>query len=76
MREINARTNGIAGKTLELFDLLAANIDGMSVSEISEALDITRATVYSLIRTCQDMGYVFRDPKTGLFCLGNKFYEC
>ena len=76
MREINARTNGIAGKTLELFDLLAANIDGMSVSEISEALDITRATVYSLIRTCQDRGYVVRDPKTGLFCLGNKFYEC
>ena len=75
MREINAKSNGSVDKTFELLDKLASGGRPMSAGEISDFLEVTKATAYSLLRSCLDKGYVERDPSTGRFALGYKFYE-
>ncbi len=75
MKEITTRTNSVASRTLGLFDLLAANPAGLSVNEICKALDITKSTAYSLLRTCIETDHITRDPATGNFQIGYRFLE-
>ena len=75
MREINAKPNSSVDKVFELLDRLAAGGKPLSAGEISEMLGVTKATAYSLLRSCLDSGYVERDPHTGRFALGFKLYE-
>ena len=75
MREINAKSNSSVDKVFELLDKLASGGKTLSAGEISEALGVTKATTYSLLRSCLDSGYVERDPHSGRFALGYKFYE-
>ncbi len=75
MREIKARINNIASRTIDLLDILSENqATGLNVNEICLELDITQATAYSLLRTCLDRGVIDRDPVSGRFTLGHKVY--
>ena len=75
MREITARPNSIVNRTFELFELLSKSRNGMNANEICGALEITKATGYSLLRSCLDAGFVNRDSVTGNFVLGYRFFE-
>ena len=75
MKEITTRPNGVTARTLELIDLIASKRGGVNVSEICEKLGITKSTAYSMLRTCLESEHIARDPATGNFILGYKFYE-
>jgi DNA-binding IclR family transcriptional regulator len=47
-----------AERTLDIFELLAAEPQGLTVSEISDRLGIARSSAHGLLRTLRDRGYL------------------
>lgn len=60
-----------AARTLELLELLAARRnEPMRLRAISDALNAPRSSVYALIRTLVDRGWVRTDPSGTLYSIG------
>lgn len=51
-----------AERTLDIFDLLAAEPQGLTVSDISERLGIARSSTHGLVHTLRDRGYLSQEP--------------
>src|SRR5262249_58556327 len=47
-----------ADRTLDVFELLAAEPHGLTVSEISERLGLARSSTHGLVRTLHSRGYL------------------
>jgi DNA-binding IclR family transcriptional regulator len=47
----------------------------MSLAELSSALEVSRSTVYSLLATLQDRGFVVKDPQLKSYQLGVATFE-
>jgi DNA-binding IclR family transcriptional regulator len=54
-----------ADRVLDIFELLAAEPDGLTVSEISERLGIARSSTHGLVQTVVNRGYLHRDHRDG-----------
>jgi DNA-binding IclR family transcriptional regulator len=52
-----------ADRVLDLFELLAHEPDGLTVSEISERLGIARSSAHGLVQTVARRGYLRRDHR-------------
>lgn len=50
-----------AGRTLDIFELLAAKPHGLTVSEISDRLGLARSSAHGLVRTLHARGYLMQD---------------
>jgi DNA-binding IclR family transcriptional regulator len=50
-----------AGRTLDIFELLAAEPHGLTVSEISDRLGLARSSTHGLVRTLHARGYLMQD---------------
>jgi DNA-binding IclR family transcriptional regulator len=50
-----------ADRTLDIFELLAANPNGLTVSEISQRLGLARSSTHGLVRTLHSRGYLMQD---------------
>lgn len=61
------------GKALKIFDLLAEN-SSMGVIELSNALNVTRTTIYSILTFLLETNYIEKDSN-GKYRLGYKFYD-
>ena len=61
-------------RALQLFDILVGS-PGLTVIELCEKLGVTRPTIYTLLKPLQEYSYVEKDPKSGKYRLGYKFYE-
>jgi IclR family transcriptional regulator, KDG regulon repressor len=60
-----------AGRVLDIFELLAAEPEGLSASEISTKLGIARSSAHALVQTLAARGYVREDaPDAKRFTLG------
>lgn len=60
-----------AARTVELLELLAARENRpTSLRELSEALDAPRSSVYALVRTLIDRGWVRADPSGTRYSIG------
>jgi IclR family KDG regulon transcriptional repressor len=49
-----------AGRTLDVFELLAAEPHGLTVSEISDRLGLARSSAHGLVRTLHERGYLMQ----------------
>jgi len=62
-------------RILELIEILATKADPLSVSEISDALDMNRTTAYGLINTLESRGFIERDQNTNKYSISAKLFE-
>lgn len=60
-------------KSLKVIDLLAENQKGLTLSGISQALQIPSSTAHHILSTFLSHGYVSKDPETKKYSLGFKF---
>ena len=60
-------------KSLKVIDLLAENQKGLSLSAISQALQIPSSTAHHILSIFLSHGYVSKDPETKRYSLGFKF---
>jgi DNA-binding IclR family transcriptional regulator len=54
-----------ADRVLDIFELLASEPDGLTVSEISTRLGIARSSAHGLVQTVARRGYLHRDHRDG-----------
>ena len=60
-----------AARTVELLELLAANrLQPMKLRELSEEMGAPRSSMYALLRTLVDRGWVRTDPTGTLYSIG------
>jgi IclR family transcriptional regulator, KDG regulon repressor len=57
-------------RALRLLLALARSPDALTLAELSGAIGVSRSTVYSLLATLQDYGFVEKDPRHKTYRLG------
>lgn len=62
-------------RTFDILELLAREQQPMSLVEISRALDLHKSTVYRLLSSLKDRGYIEKSETTNLYRLGLGFIE-
>jgi DNA-binding IclR family transcriptional regulator len=60
------------GRALEIFELLARHAEGLGVSEIAQALGVSKNSVFRITMTLLDYGYLLRDEESKRFTLSHK----
>lgn len=61
-------------RALKLFELLADNKGGLSVSEIAQQLEVPRNSIFRITSTLLDFGYVTKPPNSSKVCLTKKLF--
>jgi IclR family KDG regulon transcriptional repressor len=62
-------------KAFRILERLSRSDDGMGLSELAEALEMSKGTVHGVIAALEDLGAVLRDPRTRRFTLGFTLIE-
>lgn len=60
---------------LHLLEALASNGDRCSLAQLSDRLDMTKASLFRLMATFENMGYVERGERSGEYQLGMAAFE-
>ena len=58
------------GRALKILELVSESKDGLSISELSRRLEISKGTVFGLCQQLETGGALLRDPATKLYGLG------
>lgn len=67
--------NQTIDRTLQVLSLFTIDRPEWGVTEISEALNFYKSTVYNILATLEARGFVLKDPVTEKYRLGIKFLE-
>lgn len=59
-------------KAVRVLEAFSVKTPEMGVSEIAQMLDYQKSTVFNILSTFEDMGYVAQNPQTGKYYLGLK----
>ena len=62
-------------RALELINYLTNARDGLSAADLSRLLGITRTSVYTILNSLMNHGYVEQVPKTGRYMIGYRFFS-
>jgi DNA-binding IclR family transcriptional regulator len=62
-------------KALDILELLAGRIDGMSQAEIAAAVERTPSQIFRVLSTLERRGYLFRERQTGLYSLSLRLFD-
>jgi IclR family transcriptional regulator, KDG regulon repressor len=62
-------------RALDIIALVGSKKGGMGVTEISKQIDINKSSVYRILSTLVQYGYIEQDEETGRYKLGYKFLE-
>lgn len=62
-------------RALDIITLVSLKKGGLGVTEIANQIDINKSSVYRILSTLVQYGYVEQDPETGKYKLGYKFLE-
>ena len=62
-------------RALALVDIIAESEDGLSLAQISNAIELPKSTVFGLLSTLRDYNYVTQSPDDGRYQLGIKLFE-
>ena len=62
-------------RALDLIELLATAKEGLGVTEIGQQIGLHKSTVFRLLTTLVERGYVQKNPKNSTYSLGLKFIE-
>jgi len=63
------------GKAFRILQLISKSDDGAGLSELAEALEMSKGTVHGVVSALEDLGAVLRDPRTRKFTLGFTLFE-
>ncbi|MBD3107985.1 IclR family transcriptional regulator [Bacillus sp. AGMB 02131] len=62
-------------RALDIITMLSLKKGGLGVTEIANNIDINKSSVYRILSTLVQYGYVEQDEETGRYKLGYKFLE-
>lgn len=62
-------------RSLDIITLVSMKKGGMGVTEIAKQIDINKSSVYRILSTLVQYGYIEQDSETGKYKLGYKFLE-
>ena len=62
-------------KIFKIIEYIAENDNHVSLTSISKDLGIGKSTVYGLISTLENLGYIKQEESNGKYTLGLKFFE-
>ncbi|MGE8203286.1 IclR family transcriptional regulator [Heyndrickxia sp. NPDC080065] len=62
-------------RALDIITLVSMKKGGLGVTEIANQIDINKSSVYRILSTLVQYGYVEQDSETGRYKLGYKFLE-
>ncbi|PLR76069.1 IclR family transcriptional regulator [Bacillus sp. V3-13] len=62
-------------RALDIITLISSKKGGLGVTEIANQIDINKSSVYRILSTLVQYGYVEQDQETGRYKLGYKFLE-
>ncbi|CAH0344345.1 IclR family transcriptional regulator [Bacillus sp. CECT 9360] len=62
-------------RALDIITLVSSKKGGLGVTEIANQIDINKSSVYRILTTLVQYGYVEQDMETGRYKLGYKFLE-
>lgn len=62
-------------RALDVIHLVGLKKGGLGVTEIAKQIDINKSSVYRILYTLAQYGYIEQDDKTGRYKLGYKFLE-
>jgi IclR family transcriptional regulator, KDG regulon repressor len=62
-------------RALDIVTLVSAKKGGLGVTEIANQIDINKSSVYRILSTLVQYGYIEQDKDTGRYKLGYKFLE-
>lgn len=62
-------------RALDIIQLVSLKKGGLGVTEISKQIDINKSSVYRILSTLAQYGYIEQDESTGRYKLGYKFLE-
>ena len=60
---------------MQILDFLSQNGQGLTLTELSELVDLPRSSVHALLFTLTDMNYIRREDHSGLYFIGLKTFE-
>lgn len=63
----------VINKATDILECLIKYPNGISLGDISQAVNINKSTVYRILHTLMQSTYVMQDPVTGLYKLGGRF---
>ncbi|MDC3414829.1 IclR family transcriptional regulator [Terrihalobacillus insolitus] len=62
-------------RALDIIHLISSNKDGLGVTEIANQIDINKSSVYRILSTLAQYGYIEQEEEKGRYKLGYKFLE-
>lgn len=62
-------------RALDIITLVSSKKGGLGVTEIANQIDINKSSVYRILSTLVQYGYIEQDNETGRYKLGYKFLE-
>ncbi|URM34562.1 IclR family transcriptional regulator [Cytobacillus firmus] len=62
-------------RALDIITLISLKKNGLGVTEIANQIDINKSSVYRILSTLVQYGYIEQDTETGKYKLGYKFLE-
>jgi IclR family transcriptional regulator, KDG regulon repressor len=62
-------------RALDIITLISLKKNGLGVTEIANQIDINKSSVYRILSTLVQYGYIEQDSETGKYKLGYKFLE-
>jgi len=62
-------------KAFQVLQLISKSINGLGLSELANALEISKSTVHGVVSALEELGAVLRDPRTRKFTLGFTLFE-
>lgn len=63
------------GRALDIISIVSSKKGGLGVTEIAKQIDINKSSVYRILSTLVQYGYIEQDIETGRYKLGYKFLE-
>lgn len=65
----------ILGKCMALLELISAHPEGLTLQEMVNALKHSKTSVYRIVCSLEEMGYLRKDEATGHFSLTRKLFK-
>ncbi|MDC3425662.1 IclR family transcriptional regulator [Aquibacillus sp. 3ASR75-11] len=62
-------------RALDIIQLISSKKDGLGVTEIANQIDINKSSVYRILSTLAQYGYIEQEEEKGRYKLGYKFLE-
>lgn len=63
------------GRAMEVIDIVSTNKSGVGVTEIASQMDINKSSVYRILNTLEEYGFIEQNKESGKYKLGYKFLE-